>query len=129
MSQKTIINTDKAPAAIGPYSQAVIAPAGKTAFLSGQIGLNPSTGELVSDNVEEQVRQAFSNMTEVIKAAGGSLESIVKLTLFVTDLKNFGIVNSVMAELIPEPFPARSTVEVSGLPKGGLFEVEAVIVI
>lgn len=129
MSQKTIINTDTAPTAIGPYSQAVVAPAGKIVFLSGQIGLNPSTGELVSDNVEEQVRQAFRNMTEVIKAAGGSLESIVKLTLFVTDLKNFGIVNSVMAELIPEPFPARSTVEVSGLPKGGLFEVEAVIVI
>lgn len=129
MSQKTVIHTDLAPAAIGPYSQAVAAPAGKTVYLSGQIGLNPSTGELVSDNVEDQVRQAFANMTEVIKAAGGSLESIVKLTLFVTDLKNFGIVNTVMSELIPQPFPARSTVEVSGLPKGALFEVEAIIVV
>lgn len=129
MSTKTVINTENAPAAIGPYSQAVVAPAGKTVYLSGQIGLNPSTGELVSDNVEEQVRQAFNNLTEVIKAAGGSLDNIVKLVLFVTDLKNFGIVNSVMAELIPQPFPARSTVEVSALPKGALFEVEAIVVV
>ncbi|ETD72448.1 dfrA [Pelistega indica] len=129
MTAKTIVHTDKAPAAIGPYSQAVVAEGGKTLYLSGQLGLDPATGALVSDNVEEQVRQAFSNLTEVINAAGGSLENIVKLTLFVTDLGNFGIVNSVMSELIPEPFPARSTVEVSGLPKGGLFEVEAIVVI
>ncbi|NEN76358.1 RidA family protein [Pelistega sp. NLN82] len=129
MSQKSVIHTDKAPAAIGPYSQAVVAPVGKTVFLSGQIGLNPATGELVSDQIEAQARQAFANMTEVIKAAGGTLDNIVKLTLFVTDLKDFGVVNSVMSSLIPEPFPARSTVEVSGLPKGALFEVEAIIVI
>ncbi|WP_071058172.1 Rid family detoxifying hydrolase [Pelistega sp. MC2] len=129
MTAKTIVHTDKAPAAIGPYSQAVVAEGGKNLYLSGQLGLDPATGALVSDNVEEQVRQAFSNLTEVINAAGGSLENIVKLTLFVTDLGNFGIVNSVMSELIPEPFPARSTVEVSGLPKGGLFEVEAIVVI
>lgn len=129
MNQKTVIHTNLAPAAIGPYSQAVAVPAGKMVFLSGQIGLNPNTGELASDKVDDQVRQAFANMTEVIKAAGGSLENIVKLTLFVTDLKNFGTVNATMAELIPEPFPARSTVEVSGLPKGALFEVEAIIVI
>ncbi|MGH8811301.1 MAG: Rid family detoxifying hydrolase [Advenella sp.] len=126
---KQVIQTDKAPNAIGPYSQAVVAPAGSTVYLSGQIGLDPATGDLVSEQVEEQVRQAFSNMSAVIHAAGGSLHSVVKLTLFLTDLANFGIANTVMSELIPEPFPARSTVEVSALPKGALFEVEAIIVV
>ncbi len=126
---KQIIQTDKAPAAIGPYSQAVIVPVGSTVYLSGQIGLDPATGNLVSENCEEQVRQAFANMTAIIHAAGGSLNSIVKLTLFVTDIRNFGIVNSVMSELIPQPFPARSTVEVSALPKNAQFEVEAIIIV
>ncbi len=126
---KQVIQTDKAPNAIGPYSQAVVVPAGSTVYLSGQIGLDPATGDLVSEQVEEQVRQAFSNMSAVIHAAGGSLHSIVKLTLFLTDLNHFGIANNVMSELIPEPFPARSTVEVSALPKGALFEVEAIIVV
>ncbi len=126
---KQFIHTHKAPSAIGPYSQAVVAPAGSTVYLSGQIGLDPATGDLVSEQVEEQVRQAFSNMSAVIHAAGGSLHSIVKLTLFLTDLTHFGIANTVMSELIPEPFPARSTVEVSALPKGALFEVEAIIVV
>jgi reactive intermediate/imine deaminase len=126
---KQVIQTDKAPNAIGPYSQAVVAPAGSTVYLSGQIGLDPATGDLVSEQVEEQVRQAFSNMSAVIHAAGGSLHSIVKLTLFLTDLADFGIANTVMSELIPEPFPARSTVQVSALPKGALFEVEAIIVV
>lgn len=126
---KQVIQTDKAPAAIGPYSQAVVVPAGTTVYLSGQIGLDPATGDLVSEQVEEQVRRAFANMSAVIHAAGGSLHSIVKLTLFLTDLTHFGIANNVMAELIPEPFPARSTVEVSALPKGALFEVEAIIVV
>lgn len=126
---KQVIQTDKAPNAIGPYSQAVVAPAGSTVYLSGQIGLDPASGDLVSEQVEEQVRQAFSNMSAVIHAAGGSLHSIVKLTLFLTDLADFGIANTVMSELIPEPFPARSTVQVSALPKGALFEVEAIIVV
>ena len=126
---KQVVQTDKAPAAIGPYSQAVVAPSGSTVYLSGQIGLNPATGDLVSEQIEEQARQAFGNLGAVIHAAGGSLHSIVKLTLFLTDLSHFGIVNNIMAELIPEPFPARSTVEVSALPKGALFEVEAVIVV
>ncbi|WP_193086914.1 Rid family detoxifying hydrolase [Advenella sp. FME57] len=126
---KQVIQTDKAPNAIGPYSQAVVTPAGSTVYLSGQIGLDPTTGDLVSEQVEEQVRQAFSNMSAVIHAAGGSLHSIVKLTLFLTDLADFGIANTVMSELIPEPFPARSTVQVSALPKGALFEVEAIIVV
>lgn len=126
---KQIIHTDKAPAAVGPYSQAVQAPAGKMVFLSGQIGLVPATGDMVSDKFEDQVKQAFSNMQAVIEAAGGTLENIVKLNLFLTDLGQFGIVNALMAERLPQPYPARSTVGVSSLPKGAQFEVEAIIVI
>lgn len=126
---KRIIHTQAAPAAVGPYSQAVAAPAGQLVFLSGQIGLVPETGIMVSEDFEIQVRQAFANMQAVIEAAGGRLENIVKLTLFLTDLKQFPIVNSIMAELIPEPFPARSTVGVSSLPKDAQFEIEATIVV
>jgi reactive intermediate/imine deaminase len=126
---KVVIHTSAAPAAVGPYSQAIEAPPGKSVYLSGQIGLIPGTGEMVSNDFEAQVRQSFSNMTAVIEAAGGSLASIVKLTLFLTDLSQFGTVNSIMGELIPQPYPARSTVGVASLPKGGQFEVEAVIVI
>lgn len=126
---KQIIHTDKAPAAVGPYSQAVQAPAGKMVFLSGQIGLVPATGDMVSDKFEDQVKQAFSNMQAVIEAAGGKLENIVKLNLFLTDLDQFGIVNALMAERLPQPYPARSTVGVSSLPKGAQFEVEAIIVV
>ncbi len=126
---KQIIFTENAPAAIGPYSQGIVAPIGSTMYVSGQIGLDPETSELVSDNFEDQVRQAFANLSSVVYAAGGTLHNIVKLTLFVTDLNNFGIANSVMSELIPAPFPARSTIEVSGLPKGAQFEVECIIVV
>ena len=125
---KQIIHTDDAPAAVGPYSQAVAA-SGKTVFLSGQIGLEPGTGELVSENFDAQVRQAFANMQAVITAAGGTLDSIVKLTLFLTDLSKFTAANAIMAEIIPQPFPARSTVGVSSLPKGAQFEVEAILVL
>jgi len=126
---KEIIHTDTAPAAVGPYSQAVVAPSGKTVYLSGQIGLEPATGELVSENFDAQVRQAFDNLAAVVQAAGGTLESIVKLTLFLTDLSKFTSANAVMSEVIPQPFPARSTVGVSSLPKGAQFEVEAIIVV
>ncbi|HLV28833.1 MAG TPA: Rid family detoxifying hydrolase [Burkholderiaceae bacterium] len=126
---KEIIHTDAAPAAVGPYSQAVATSGGRTVYLSGQIGLEPGTGELVSENFEGQVRQAFANMKAVIEAAGGSLDSIVKLTLFLTDLSKFGSVNAIMADIIPQPFPARSTIGVASLPKGAQFEVEAIIVI
>lgn len=126
---KQIIHTDAAPAAVGPYSQAVAAGAGKTIYLSGQIGLEPGTGELVSENFEGQVRQSFANMQAVIEAAGGSLESIVKLTLFLTDLGKFSSANAIMADIIPKPFPARSTIGVASLPKGAQFEVEAIIVV
>lgn len=126
---KSIIHTNAAPAAVGPYSQAVAAGQGTTVYLSGQIGLVPGTGEMVSDHFEEQVRQSFANMRSVIEAAGGRLDQIVKLTLFLTDLGKFGIANGIMAELLPEPYPARSTVGVASLPKGAQFEVEAIIVI
>lgn len=126
---KQIIHTDEAPAAVGPYSQAVAATGGKTVYLSGQIGLEPGTGDLVSENFDAQVRQAFANMKAVIEAAGGTLENIVKLTLFLTDLGKFAAANAIMAEVIPQPFPARSTVGVASLPKGAQFEVEAVLVL
>ena len=126
---KQFIHTAKAPAAVGPYSQAVQAPSGKMVFLSGQIGLVPASGEMISEKFEDQVKQAFLNMQAVIEAAGGKLENIVKLNLFLTDLGQFGIVNALMAERLPQPYPARSTVGVSSLPKGAQFEIEAIIVV
>lgn len=126
---KQIIHTAAAPAAVGPYSQAVAAPIGRTVYLSGQIGLEPSTGELVSENFDAQVRQAFANMQAVIAASGGTLENVVKLTLFLTDLEKFVSANAIMAELIAEPFPARSTIGVASLPKGAQFEMEAILVV
>jgi reactive intermediate/imine deaminase len=127
---KQIISTDTAPAAIGPYSQAVSVDAGgKTVFLSGQIGLVPDTGNLVSDDFEAQARQAFANLAAVTEAAGGSLANVVKFTLFLTDLNDFAVVNGILGELVPQPYPARSTVGVSSLPKGAKFEVEAILVI
>ncbi|OWT80080.1 MULTISPECIES: Rid family detoxifying hydrolase [Alcaligenaceae] len=126
---KQIIHTSAAPAAVGPYSQAVAVNGGKTVYLSGQIGLEPDSGEMVSENFEAQVRQAFENMQAVIKEAGGTLNHIVKLTLFLTDLGKFAAANAIMAEIIPQPFPARSTVGVASLPKGAQFEVEAILVI
>ena len=124
---KEIVHTDAAPAAVGPYSQAVSVNAGKLVFLSGSIGLEPGTGELVSENFEGQVRQAFVNMQAVIEAAGGTLDNIVKLTLFLTDLSKFASANAIMAEIIPQPYPARSTIGVASLPKGAQFEVEAIL--
>lgn len=124
---KEIVSTDKAPAAIGPYSQAV--RTGLVVFTSGQIGLDPTTMELVSGGFEAQVRQAFKNLEAVAAAAGGSLAQAVKFTLFLTDLSLFGKVNEIMAEVVPQPFPARSTVGAASLPKGALFEVEAVLVL
>jgi reactive intermediate/imine deaminase len=124
---KQVISTTVAPAAVGPYSQAVAVTTRKTVYLSGQIGLEPHTGELVSENFDAQVRQAFANMQAVIQAAGGTLDHIVKLTLFLTDLNKFAAANAIMAEIIPQPFPARSTVGVVSLPKRAQFEVEAIL--
>jgi reactive intermediate/imine deaminase len=124
---KEIISTPQAPAAIGPYSQAV--KTGPVVFLSGQVGLDPATKELVPGGFEAQVRQAFKNLAAVAQASGGSLADVVKFTLFLTDLSNFGKVNEVMAEVVLQPYPARSTIGVASLPKAALFEVEAILVI
>ena len=124
---KEIVSTSAAPAAIGPYSQAV--KTGLVVFTSGQIGLDPKTGELVGSNFEAQVRQSFGNLDAVARAAGGSLAHAVKFTLFLTDLAQFSTVNQIMSEVVPQPYPARSTVGVASLPKGALFEVEAVLVL
>ena len=124
---KQITHTDKAPAAVGPYSQAVATSATKMIFLSGQIGFVPATGELVTTSFEAQVKQAFTNMVAVIEASGTNLDNVVKLTLYLTDLNNFSIVNDIMASVIPQPFPARSTIGVASLPKGASFEVEAIL--
>ena len=121
------IHTDQAPAAIGPYSQAV--RAGNTVYLSGQIPLDPATGELVAGDIQAQARRAFDNLRAVCEAAGGSLEQVARLGLYVTDLADFATVNAVMAEYFDAPDPARSTIQVSALPKAAAFEVDAVLVL
>ena len=122
---KEIISTENAPQAIGPYSQAV--KAGNLMFISGQIPLNPKTGDLVSDSIEEQAKQVLNNVQNICEAAGYSLDDIVKISIFLTDLSNFGIVNDVMKEYFSEPYPARATVEVSGLPLGVSIEMDAIV--
>lgn len=122
-----IIHTDQAPAAIGPYSQAV--RAGDTVYFSGQIPLDPATGNVVEGDITAQARRAFDNLKAVAEAAGGSLPQIVRVGLYLTDLGQFAAVNAVMQEYFSAPYPARSTIEVSALPKGVLFEVDAVMVL
>lgn len=123
---KEIVSTADAPSAIGPYSQAV--KTGLVVFTSGQIGLDPASGNL-SDEFEVQVRQAFRNLAAVAKASGGSLENAVKFNLYLTDLEQFAKVNAIMGEMVPKPYPARSTVGVASLPRGAQFEVEAILVL
>ncbi|MEX0899337.1 MAG: RidA family protein [Gammaproteobacteria bacterium] len=124
---KKIIQTDKAPAAIGTYSQAV--RAGDTVYLSGQIPLDPKTMELVTGSIDIQIRRVFDNLDAVAKAAGGSLNDIVKLNVYLTDLGNFARVNEIMAAHFAQPYPARAAVGVSALPKGAQVEVDAVMVL
>lgn len=124
---RQIVATADAPAAIGPYSQAV--RVGDTVWLSGQIPLDPATGQLVEGDFTAQVERAFANLAAVVKAAGGTLDQIVKLTLFLTDLGQFGTVNEIMQRHFRAPYPARSTVGVASLPRGAQFEVEAVLVL
>ncbi|HEX7342464.1 MAG TPA: RidA family protein [Rhodanobacteraceae bacterium] len=123
----TTISTAAAPAAIGPYSQAV--KAGNTAYFSGQIPLDPATGAMVDGGIEVQARRVFENLKAVCAAAGGSFADIVRVGIYVTDLANFGTVNTIMAEYFEQPYPARSTIEVSALPKAALVEVDAIMVI
>jgi len=120
------IQTDRAPAAIGPYSQAV--RAGDTVYFSGQIPLDPATGELVSADIATEARRVFDNLRAVSEAAGGSLDDIVRIGIYLTDLSDFAAVNAVMADYFQAPYPARSTIQVSGLPKGARVEVDAVMV-
>ena len=124
---RTIIQTDKAPAAIGPYSQAV--RVGQTVYLSGQIPLLPDLGVLLEGGIEAQAHQVFRNLSAVCQAAGGSLSDIVRLGIFLTDLGDFAAVNAVMAEYMQAPYPARSTVQVSALPRGAQVEIDAVLVL
>ncbi|MCH7830154.1 MAG: RidA family protein [Proteobacteria bacterium] len=124
---KKAIHTDKAPAAIGTYSQAV--QAGDLVFLSGQIPLHPETMEVVAGDFEARARQVFENMQAVAAAAGGNLSDVVKLTIFLTDLNNFATVNSVMENFFAQPYPARATVGVASLPKGVDIEADAILAI
>ena len=124
---RTIIATDKAPAAIGPYSQAV--RAGNTVYFSGQIPLDPATGTLVEGDITSQTRRVFDNLKAVAEAAGGSFDKFVRVGIYVTDLANFAAVNAVMNEYCQPPYPARSTIEVAGLPKGAQVEVDAIMVL
>ena len=124
---KEIISTENAPQAIGPYSQAV--KAGNLMFISGQIPLDPKTGDLVSESIEDQAKQVLDNVKSICEASGNSLDDIVKISIFLTDLSNFSVVNDVMKEYFSEPYPARATVEVSGLPLGVNVEIEAIVLI
>ena len=124
---RQIIATPNAPKAIGPYSQAV--RCGNTVYFSGQIPLDPATGELVGGDITAQTRRVFENLKAVCAAAGGSLAQLARVGIYLTDLGNFAAVNAVMAEYCSEPYPARSTIGVSALPRGAQVEVDAVLVL
>ncbi|PCH63188.1 MAG: reactive intermediate/imine deaminase [SAR86 cluster bacterium] len=121
------IHSELAPNAIGPYSQAT--KTGKLVFLSGQIALNPQTMELVEGGIEAQARQVFKNLDAVACAAGGSLQTLSKLTIYLCDLGDFSLVNKIMAELFQAPYPARATVGISSLPKNALIEIDGILVL
>ena len=124
---KQIIGTDKAPQVIGPYSQAI--KAGNTVYFSGQIPLNPKTMEIVSSDFKDQVYQVFENISAIAEVAGGSLTQIVKLTIYLTDMENFDLVNDVMKNYYEKPYPARAIIAVKKLPKNALIEIDAVMVL
>ena len=125
--KREIIHTDKAPKAIGTYSQAV--KIGDTVYLSGQIPLVPETMEMAAGDMEAQVRRVFDNLKAVAEAAGGSLADVAKLNVFLTDLANFPLVNQVMADYFQPPYPARAAIGVAALPKGAGVEMDAVMVL
>lgn len=124
---KSIIQTDKAPAAIGTYSQAV--KAGNSVYLSGQIPLVPETMTMVSDDFTEQAHQVFKNLVAVCNAAGGQINDMVKVNIFLTDLGQFAKVNETMSQYFTQPYPARAAIEVSALPKGAQIEIDGVMVL
>ena len=121
------IASDRAPAAIGPYSQAI--RAGTTVYLSGQIPLDPATGELVAGDIEAQAVRVFENLKAVAQAAGGNLSQAVKITIYLTDLGHFATVNTIMARYFAQPYPARATLGVAALPRGSAIEADAVLVL
>jgi reactive intermediate/imine deaminase len=124
---KEAIHTDNAPAAIGPYSQAI--RHNDTVYLSGQIPLDPVTGDIVNGGIEAQVRQVFTNLQAVAEASGSDLSKALKVSVFLNDLGNFAVVNEVMAEYFSQPYPARAAIEVAGLPKGAEVEADAVLAV
>ena len=126
---KHIISTNKAPAAVGTYSQAVAVTGGTTIYLSGQIPLVPETMEVVEGEIEEQIHQVFKNLTAVCEESKGSLSDIVKLNIFLTDLNNFATLNEIMSTYFSEPYPARAAIGVNELPKGVSVEMDGVMVI
>jgi reactive intermediate/imine deaminase len=124
MSRQAIA-TEHAPAAIGPYSQAV--RCGKTVYLSGQIPLDSASGQLLEGDIAAQTRRVFDNLKAVCQAAGGSLDDVMRIGIYLTDLSDFAAVNAVMADYFSAPYPARSTIEVAGLPRGAQVEVDAIL--
>lgn len=124
---KQAISTPLAPRAIGPYSQAI--KAGQTIYLSGQIPLDPDNMTLVADDITAQAHQVFKNLQSVTLAAGGALSDIVRLSIYLTDLTQFNLVNDVMTQYFTAPYPARTTIEVAGLPKDAKIEVDAIMVV
>ena len=127
--KKRIISTEKAPAAVGTYSQAVAVTSGTSIYLSGQIPLVPETMEVVEGNIEAQIHQVFKNLIAVCQEAGGDLSNIVKLNIFLTDLNNFAILNEIMSTYFDQPYPARAAIGVNELPKGVSVEMDGVMVI
>lgn len=123
---RSVVSTDKAPAAVGPYSQAIIA--GDFVFTAGQLSLDPKTGELVGEEIGVQTRQTMENLKNVLEAAGTSLDRVVKTTIFLTDIGNFAEMNAVYGEFFPSDPPARSTVQIGPLPKGALVEIDAIAI-
>jgi 2-iminobutanoate/2-iminopropanoate deaminase len=121
-----VVSTDKAPGAVGPYSQAIAA--GDLVFTAGTLPLDPETGEVVADDVGAQVRQALTNVQQILEAAGSSLDRVVKTTIFLTDFGNFAEMNAVYAEFFTADPPARSTVEIGPLPRGMLVQIDAIAV-
>jgi 2-iminobutanoate/2-iminopropanoate deaminase len=126
---KSIIKTDKAPLPIGPYSQGVVADGGSFIFTAGQVGLNPATGDFVAGGTKEQAQQAMENLKAVLQAAGGSLDNVVKITVFLKELNDFAALNEVFALYFTQQQPARSAVQVARLPKDALVEIEAIAVV
>jgi reactive intermediate/imine deaminase len=124
---KEPIHTPRAPAAIGPYSQAI--RAGNTVYLSGQIPLDPKTMQVVKGDIGAQIRQVFDNLAAVAEAAGGSLANAVRLTVYLTDLGHFPVVNEIMAEYCREPYPARAAIGVAQLPRGAAVEIDGILVL